>query len=693
MTARRYFEKAVACAALGVALAAGTVRGAGLLIADGGLGGVLQIKEHDVQVTIDNGVAVTKVTQVFHNTEARQVEALYTFPVPKGASVANFSMWINGKEMTGEVVEKERARQIYNNYKQQKRDPGLLEQKDYKTFEMRVFPIAANADQKVEVAYYQELDVDHDWATYTYPLATATRQGVDDNVQGRFAIDVQVKSAIPIAEAESPSHGDEFAIAKHTADYVQAGLEKRDGSLARDVVVAYRLERPKTGVDIVTSKLSGEDGYFLLTLTAGEDLAQLDKGMDYVFVLDVSGSMANDGKLLVSRESVAAFIAELSPEDRFEVITFNVSPSTGFNALRAVDEKARTDALSFLDAQRAKGGTVLKPALDVAYRYADPDRPLNVVILSDGMTEQAERAALLQLIKARPAAARVFCIGVGNEVNRPLLEQLAADSGGLAAFVSRDDNFTRAAKAFRRKLMRPAVADVSVDFGGGEVYDVEPRVAPNLYHGSPIRLYGRYKGTGPVEISVKGTVQGATFKQSATLDLPREDAGHPEIERMWAWHRVDRLQKDADRSGSRDSVIGDIVRLGEGYSIVTEYTSFLVLENDAEYQRWKIDRRNALRTDRDRRAEEARRAELESIRGKASADLGPAPTEAQASQASTPTQAPAAQPLAQTPSTATPAPSTQNRGTGIDFDIGTGPVGPLFVLAAAWLARRRMSRA
>ena len=79
------------------------IRAAGLLIADGGVGGVLEIKEHSVQVTINNGIAVTKVTQVFHNTEKRQVEALYTFPVPKSASVANFTKWINGKEIVGEV--------------------------------------------------------------------------------------------------------------------------------------------------------------------------------------------------------------------------------------------------------------------------------------------------------------------------------------------------------------------------------------------------------------------------------------------------------------------------------------------------------------------------------------------------------------------------------------------------------------
>jgi len=173
---RRFrFVGAAALAVAALGLLAPASDGAGLLIAEGGLGGVLEIKEHDVRVTVNNGIAVTEVFQVFRNTENRQVEALYTFPVPKGASVADFSMWIDGREMVGEVVEKERARQIYESYKPRRKDPGLLEQTDYKTFEMRIFPIGAGAEQKVRLRYYQELDVDDDWATYVYPLATTTQ--------------------------------------------------------------------------------------------------------------------------------------------------------------------------------------------------------------------------------------------------------------------------------------------------------------------------------------------------------------------------------------------------------------------------------------------------------------------------------------------------------------------------------------
>src|SRR5215207_2715371 len=231
--------------------------------------------------------------------------------------------------MIGEVLEKKHAREIYESYKRTKRDPGLLEQTDYRTFEMRVFPIAPRAEQKVQIAYYQELDFDHDWATYVYPLATNTRAGrAAESAAGKFAINVDIKSEIPITAVESPSHGKDFAVAKQNDSYYQASLEARGGNLNKDVVMSFHVARPRTGIDLIASKPGKEDGYFALTLTAGEELPQINKAMDYVFVLDISGSMNDDGKLDLSQKSLGTFIAGLSPEDRFEVMTFNVQPTT-----------------------------------------------------------------------------------------------------------------------------------------------------------------------------------------------------------------------------------------------------------------------------------------------------------------------------------------------------------------------------
>jgi Ca-activated chloride channel family protein len=662
-------------------------RAAGLLLADGGSGGQLEIAEQTVQVTINNGVAVTRVDQVFRNLEDRQVEALYTFPVPKGASVANFSMWINGKEMVGEVVEKKRALQIYDSYKRRGKDPGLLEQASFKTFEMRIFPIAPRAEQRVEITYYQELDFDHDWATYVYPLATITQEGRDSRTHGKFGLNLEVRSEVPITAMESPSHGKDFAFAKNGEGHWQASLETANGDLNRDVVLAYHTARPHTGVDLLASRVPGEDGYFLLTLTAGEELAKREAGMDYVFVLDVSGSMNEAGKLALARGSLDAFIEALGTEDRFEVITFNVAAKELFRELKSADAGNKKTAVSFLGSQEARGGTFLEPALRAAYQYKSPDRPLNVVVLSDGLTEQAERKTLLQLIAERPAGTRAFAIGVGNEVNRQLLEQLAEESGGLAAFASREDDFTRQAQAFRRKLMRPAASNLKITLEGADAYDLEPQKLPSLYYGAPVRLYGRYRKAGPISVHIQADLGGEHLDRAVQVEIP-EQAENPEIERMWAWHRVQSLLKEADRAGDRNAVVGDIVRLGEGYSIVSEYTSFLVLENDGEYQRWQIERKNAARIERDRRSQAKVEAALAKLRAKAVDGLGP--IEAKPAPAASPSIAP--QRLTNGPSPGGPQGPT--RSTSHDVDLGGGgafdPLSAGLALTLAGLAFARI---
>lgn len=706
------FPKWIAVAILGVAAVA-TISppadAAGLLVADGGLGGVLELKQQDVRVTINNSIAVTQIDQVFLNTENRIVEALYTFPVPREASVSNFSMWIGGKEMIGEVLEKKRAREIYESYKVTKRDPGLLEQVDFKQFEMRIFPIPAGAEQRVRIEYYQELDVDHDWATYVYPLATDTKgREVNTRVDGRFSMTVDINSEVPIMELKSESHKDDFVVVNHQADYAQAAMELNEGDLSRDIVMSVQMKRARTGLDVVTSRPAGEDGYFMMTLTPGEDLSSTAEPMDYIFLLDVSGSMSHDNKLELSRNSVLAFIESLGPEDRFDCLAFNLAPTPLFKQMVVANAENLTQASDFLAGQRARGGTVLQPAISAAYAYRDDDRPLNVVLLSDGMTEVGEQSELLRLIGSRPQGVRVFCVGIGNEVNRPLLEQMASDAGGMAAFVSTEDSFARQAQLMRQKLVRPAIENVTAQFADAGISEVEPTELGNLFYGTPLRMHGRYSSPGTVEVTLRGKIQGAAWEQTVQLELPSKDEGNSEIERMWAQKRVQRLFA-MERSG-KGSQHDEIVRLCEGYSIVSPYASMLVLENDAEYKRWKIEQRNAIRIQRDRKSRQVLQDKLAILRDKNSADFevnrGEKLVSTRSNSPASNNQ-PNGQPAggSQPPRTVPPASPPTDRG--VDLDVapsfhsgggggGGGAIEPFTALltigaagAAAWGARRR----
>ncbi len=695
---------AFAAALCSAALPLPSADAAGLLVADGGFGGVLEIKQQDVRVTINNSVAVTQIDQVFVNTENRQVEALYTFPVPREASVSNFSMWIGGKEMIGEVVEKQRAKQIYESYKQQRRDPGLLEQVDYKQFEMRIFPIPAGAEQRIRIEYYQQLDVDHDWATYVYPLATDVRgKPMDTRVRGRFSLNLDIKSEVPIKELRSESHADDFVVVNHQPNYAQAAMELNEGDLSRDIVMAVQTKRARTGLDVVTSHPQGEDGYFMMTLTPGEDLSETMEAMDYVFLLDVSGSMARDDKLAISGRSVLAFIDSLGPEDRFDCLAFNMTPTPLFQSLQAANSDNLSQARDFFAAQRALGGTMLQPALSAAYAYRDDDRPLNVVLLSDGMTETGEQAELMQLIQSRPAGVRVFCIGVGNEVNRPLLEQMAQQAGGLAAFVSTQDSFARQAQLMRQKLIRPAIQNLSVQFQGGAVKEVEPTELGDLFYGTPLRMFGRYGNGGTVEVTLKGQIQGAPWEQTVEMQLPKDDQGNSEIERMWASKRVARLlaQERAGKGSNQD----EIVRLSEGYSIVSPYASMLVLENDGEYKRWKIEQRNAIRIQRDRQARSQLQQKLAELRKRTNDTFEVDRSEklVTAQNRNVPSQSSPAATRPNNAATPSPMATPPSSNRGVDLDIGSGGGGggaiepftavlALGSAGAAALARRRKKR-
>jgi Ca-activated chloride channel family protein len=457
-------------------------------------------------------------------------------------------------------------------------------------------------------------------------------------VSKSFSLTLDVKSALPIAEMKSPSHPRDAHMARYSPTYCQAILGANSAALDRDVVLAYRLDKPPTGAKLLASTPVDGDGYFCLMMTAGEELKPASVGMDYVFLLDVSGSMRDDDKLGQSRGALGAFIDMLSPDDQFNCVAFNNAPAAAFRELVPADDGHKKSAQDFLLSRRARGGTDMNAALAAAYRYAQPGRTLNVVVISDGLTEQSQMPALARLVSRRPENSRILCVGVGNDVDRSLLQRMADSSGGLAAFVSTSDDFQRQAASLRRKLQRPALTDVTVDVAGVKTHDLEPPGGRNMFNGVPLRVYGRYAAGGPGNVTLHAMLDGKPYSRTFAVDFPDQADANPEIERMWAWRRIDRLLNQP--GGTSMSAIDQIVQLGEKYSIATEYTSFIVLENDGEYARWKIAQRNAMRITQDRDAQKQLETELRTLRQKTPGGLGD----------------PAASPVSDaTPASATPA--------------------------------------
>jgi Ca-activated chloride channel family protein len=223
--------------------------------------------------------------------------------------------------------------------------------------------------------------------------------------------------------------------------------------------------------------------------------------------------------------------------------------------------------------------------------------------------------------------------------------------------------------------MRPVISDPKITFANVQVFDVEPKQLSSLYYGAPIRLYGRYKDGGAAQVTLTGQIGQTPLNTTVAMDLPKEDATNPEIERMWAWNKVNRLLKEADASGSRSSVMDEVVRLGEAYSIATEGTSFIVLENDAEYQRWHIERRNTLRLNRDRASQQVLSDQLEKMRNDATNALGPSPVVAKQLDLLQAKETPVAMPGASAPVSNSPLPNFPGQSVDVDMSGNSSHMG------------------
>lgn len=576
-------------------------RAAGLLFPVGS-NRSLAIESQKVEVQINNGVALTTVTQVFRNDSPQPLEALYVFPVPREASVSNFSLWIDGKEVIGEVLERQRAREIYRQVTQvERKDPGLLEQVSHKRFEMRVFPVPAQGTQKIQIAYYQPIDYDSGIGTYVYPLEM--NKEAAGTLLKEFSVLVDVTSDIPLKRIYSPSHGDAVVSADLKPGRYRASLEQAKGNLDRDFVLVYELERERMGIQMISSRDKGGDGYFMLLVTPGAPFDEPQKQVNVTFVLDTSGSMANENRLSVARQAVVEGLGLLREQDTFNIVAFNIAPTSFAEGPVPANQANRQRAVEFLKRQNPRGSTDLVPALERAFQFQKPDARNAVLLLSDGdATDVDNHAPFLTSLRRQNRQARVFTFGVGNEVNRPLLDRLAVETGGLADYLSNQDEVGRKIRLMQAKLAAPAAENLNVRFDGIDVYDLAPERIPNLYRGQQLVLLGRYKGTGDAKLTITGEFLGKPETLSATLAFPSADLDNPQIQRMWAWRKVDSLTARVREQGESPGLKKEIVDLGTRYSIVTPYTAFLVLENEAEYQRFSIERHNARRIESERTA-------------------------------------------------------------------------------------------
>ncbi len=548
--------------------------------------GPLGVKYQRVSVEIVDGTSVTKVEQVFVNSSPRQLEAQYVFPLPKGAALQDFYLWMNGKKTKGEVLEKKKAAEIYEGIVRRLQDPGLLEYIDSDVFRARVFPIPANGEQKIELTFSQVLDFQSGLYQYHYPLGASARGAPALTVKQDFTFSASIKSKVPLRSIYSPTH--KLGVSRKSEGEAVAGLEMGPGTdISKDLDLFYTVSDKSIGLTFLSYRPNGDEPGFFTALIAPKTEMKADEVMPkrITFVMDTSGSMMGE-RIKLARDSLKYCVQRLNAQDEFNVVRFSTDVEALFEKPQPASPENVKKAVEFAQSLEAIGGTAIDEALQRALKDAvgKGDKPHLVMFITDGqptvgVTEEAEIATRTKA--ANTQGSRIFTFGVGEDLNARLLDRIADEGRGTSDFVRDGRDFEVKISGFYDKIANPVLADVSLDLSAIGAYDVYPKKLPDLFKGTQLVVMGRFRTPKDAAVVLTGSIKGQKKVFEYRADASRESKAYDFVPRLWAIRKVGYLLGEIRLNGERPELRDEVIALGKKYGIVTPYTSYLVVEDVA----------------------------------------------------------------------------------------------------------------
>ncbi|MCP5023808.1 MAG: VWA domain-containing protein, partial [bacterium] len=548
----------------------------------------VKIRERTARTTLDIYLA---------NSGRRQAEAVLLLPVPDGAVVAEFLFDGNALEPTAELLPAATARTTYDDIVRRLKDPALLEFAGYNLVRSSVFPVPAGGKQHLRLSYDHILEVNGERVDYVLPRSEVLTHTVP------WKIDLEIHEERPISVVYSPSHELERS-------RVNGELCLRSPSTMK--AGAFHLSYLLEGAGFSASFLAYPDpvtggGYFLMM--AGLPIDAKRQGLptprELTIVLDRSGSMAGE-KLDQTLAAVRQVIESLEPNETFNIIDY--ASQVAMFAPQPVP-RSRNNILAareYLKAIRPTGGTNIHDALLASLRQTVTPGHLPIVLfLTDGLPTvgRTGEVEIRDMVKAaNKGGQRIFTIGVGKDVNVPLLDRISDETRAMGTYVLPGENVeVKVARVFRR-LSGPLLSDIELEVYGEDgklttraLREMSPTSIPDLFEGDPLVLLGRYKGQGKLKLRMSGLSFGKRRSFDVRFDLSHASARNSFVPRLWAGRKIAYLVDEIRQAGARAGGLNlsqidvftdprfrelaeEILRLSTRFGILSEYTSFLATE-------------------------------------------------------------------------------------------------------------------
>jgi Ca-activated chloride channel homolog len=549
----------------------------------------------DVRVQLVDRVLRYEITETYVNRGNRVGEADFMFPLPKGAAFQDLKLSINGEMVSGETMNSDNARQIYEEIVRRQRDPALLEWMGYGLLRARIFPIAPGEEKKVVVRFQTVAEREGDALRIDYFRGQRTNQwavGANQDAQARTSFVLTYPNDPMYGTAYSPTHsmfeqrygagddGSDRGDQSFASSYRGSArrFEIRDARGEVTLLIPVR-RSTSAAITMLANAPGNDDGFALITLSP-PSIRPRPVPRDLTFVIDVSGSM-NGEKMEQARAAGKQVLHTLSPMDRFRLIDFSSDVRTFRDEFSFATRENVRAAERYLDQLDAQGSTNISGALDEALSTPVQSGRLPIVLfLTDGQPTVGERdpSAIAANVAKQRGSRRVFTFGVGADLNVSLIEQLALEGRGTASFVRPEESVERAVGVVASRLTSPLVTDVRVHADGVRLLKMHPSGPVDIFAGEDLVILARYDGSGNAVVRFDGQTTSGPVSWSSRVNFPERTRENPFVARLWATQRIGYLSAEKRKHGGSQEIDDEIRSLGERFGIPTEFSSYLVVE-------------------------------------------------------------------------------------------------------------------
>lgn len=568
--------------------------------------GFCPLKHTSVEAELSGMIARVSVTQQFHNPYDEKIEAIYLFPLHQDSAVDQMEMKIGDRVIKSMIKEREEAKKIYTEAKNNGNVASLLDQERSNIFTQAVANIEPGQQVTITIRYSltltwkdgrYEFDVPtvvgpryipsssstqvHDATRITPPITPEGYRAGHD-----LSVTVKIHAGIPIEEIKCDTH--EITTNHPEGDKSRAIIELKEGTTLpdRDFALSYRTASENITDTILTH--TDERGKFFTIVLQPPAKVKPEQIVprELIFVLDTSGSMSGF-PIETSKAVMRKAINNLRPDDRFNLITFaGITETMSSKPLDNTPEN-RQQALRFIDTLKGSGSTEMMEAIDTALGGdIDPEKVRIVCFLTDGYVGNDQQ--IVAAVKKHARTTRVFSFGIGSSVNRYLLSSIANVGRGNAQFVLSHGSAEAAATRFYEYIDAPVLTDISIDFSDLAVEEIYPKQPTDLYASQPVVIKGRYTKAGTGMVRLTGRNAAGAYQRNIAITLPDQNPENTILAPQWARAKADDLMmQDAEaiQSNKRNPLLQkEIVALATTYSLLTPLTSFVAVETQRSSQ-------------------------------------------------------------------------------------------------------------